>query len=220
MPINKIENSNSISDNEMEFFDDEEWKAIPGYEGLYEVSNYGRVKSLPRYTTKGKIIKPYISNANGYVYVCLSNINLSNKSKRISKRVHVLVMEAFCPVSKHKGYDSEYTIDHIDGDKTNNKLSNLEWCSQKENQKRAYKLGLQVAPNRKKVIDLDTLEVFDTLTEAAHSIGITKAGAITRVCRGIRSNIHNHRFAYYDDYLNNTIPEFKGRYRRKGKVCQ
>lgn len=187
---------------------EESWKDVVGYEGLYQVSDLGRVKSLPRNTTKGLILKPYISKHNGYSYVSLCK---GNNSK--THRVHVLVMNAFLPIKKVDGYDKEHTIDHIGGDKTNNQLSNLEWVSQRENQKRAFKLGLQKRSS-KKVIDLDNLKIYESLTEAASSVGGKKANAITRVCKGERSNYRNHRFAYYEDYLKHDCPIFKGKPKR------
>lgn len=187
----------------------ETWLPIVGYEGLYEVSDLGRVRSLPRATTKGRILKQHVSARNGYCHVSLSK----NNDKK-TRRVHILVLQTFSPVEKRYGYDKNYTIDHIDGDKTNNRLDNLEWCTQSENVKRAYALGIVGKPE-KKVIDLDTGEVFDSVTKASLSVGGVKAGPVTRVCRGIRSQYRNHRFAYYDDHKNGTIPKYKGKVRRK-----
>lgn len=177
------------------------WKPVKDYEGLYEVSNMGRVRSLPRYNTKGKVLKEYVNAHNGYCYVSLSKHN-----DRKPKRIHCLVMNAFCPVNKKPGYDKNYTIDHIDGDKTNNRLENLEWCTQSVNQLRAEALGL-VGRTTKKVINLDTKEIYDSVTEACESVGGRKPSVITRVCRGQRNHYRNVHFAYYEDYLNNTIPK-------------
>lgn len=185
------------------------WKPVVGYEGLYEVSNLGNIKSLPRNTTKGGILKQYHNLKNGYSY-----IGLYKNGKHSQKRVHVLVMNAFNPINKAPGYDKEHTIDHIDGNKSNNKLSNLEWCSQSENQIRAYNMGIN-GKSTKKVIDLDTMQVFESLTEAVESVGGKKANSVTRVCQGVRSNYRNHKFAYYDDFINGTIPTFKGSYAKE-----
>ena len=185
------------------------WKPVVGYEGLYEVSNLGRVKSLPRRTTKGGILSLFHNKKNGYVYA-----TLYNGKRGTGKRVHKLVMMAFDPRPTGPYYDKNYTINHIDGDKTNNRLDNLEWCSQSENQIKAYELGIN-GKCCKKVINLTTMVIFDSLTEAAESVGGKKAESVSRVCRGKRSQYRNNRFAYYEDYLNGTIPEFKGNFRKR-----
>lgn len=109
----------------------EEWKSIPGYEGLYEVSSYGRVKSLDRYVKvksksyrlqKGKMLSP-IKNKYGYLQVFLC---CNGKYKIIS--VHRLVAEAFIP-----NPDNLPIINHLDEDKSNNRVENLEWCSHRYN---------------------------------------------------------------------------------------
>src|SRR5699024_3427501 len=100
---------------------------IPSYEGLYQVSNLGRVKSLSRYKKAGlhkrwceeMILK--LTNSNGYKCVGISN---ESGSKKVY--VHRLVMEAF------EG-KSELQVDHIDRDKSNNNLSNLRYCTPREN---------------------------------------------------------------------------------------
>lgn len=186
------------------------WKPVDGFEEAYEISNLGRIKSLPRHNTRGGIMKPYISRHNGYAYY-----GLSCGKKHNTRIVHRMVMEAFRPCKEKKsGYDINWTIDHKDGDKTNNRLSNLEWCSQSENQLRAYRLGIN-GKSCRKCIDLDTKEIFESLTEAAISVGGKRANAINKVCNGLRSQYRNHRFAYLDDYENNTIPEYKGRIKRE-----
>jgi hypothetical protein len=116
------------------------WKAISGYEGLYEVSNFGNVKSLPKkkvarggsvYTTKEKIMSP---NPNRWGYL---RVNLINEGKIKSFKVHRLVMSAFIGVS-------DLHVDHIDTVHTNNSLSNLRYCTQAENQRfNREKLGIK-----------------------------------------------------------------------------
>jgi uncharacterized membrane protein len=99
----------------------ENWLPIPNYEGLYEISDLGNVKSLPKkYSHNGIILNPS-TDKNGYFRVDL----WKNKVNKTIK-VHRLVMLAFI------GY-SELAIDHIDGDKRNNKLSNLRYCSNRQN---------------------------------------------------------------------------------------
>lgn len=191
---------------------EEIWKDVKGYEGLYMASNLGRIKSLPRATTSGRILRQYINRKNGYCYVSLSKENV-----QVSRRVHKLVLMAFNPVDCGKGYNKEFTINHIDGNKANNALLNLEWCTQSENQIKAYEIGINGKSTRP-VIDLDTLEVFESEREAVESVGGKKSGAVQRVCVAKRSQYRNHRFAYYEDYLNGTIPVFKGKAKRSAEM--
>jgi hypothetical protein len=124
------------------------WKPIEGYETLYEVSNYGRVKSKERFTTgkrnrklPSKILKPFENN--GYLRVSLCK---DGKSRDI--RVHRLVAIAFIENHQNKPY-----INHKDGNPGNNHFTNLEWCTQKENIRHAYKTGL--AKRHGKLRELD-----------------------------------------------------------------
>lgn len=105
----------------------EEWKDIKGYEGYYQVSNLGRVKSLPRlliysdgqkHYYKEKILKPQ-KHYRGYLLVVLCKCGV-----RCGDVVHRLVAEAFIP--NPNNYNE---INHIDEDKTNNRVDNLEWCT-------------------------------------------------------------------------------------------
>lgn len=189
----------------------EEWRPVVGYEGLYEASSQGRVRSLPRATTKGRILKQHINRRNGYCYVTLSRNN-----DRKTRRVHKLVFNAFADEPLKHGYDRERTIDHINGDKTDNRLSNLNICTQSENQYRAVALGLQPIIGRA-VIDLDSGEVFNTAKAAVESIGGKNCNAVIRVCRGERSQYRDHHFAYYEDYLKGRVPGFKGKAKRSAR---
>lgn len=117
------------------------WKDIKGYEGCYQVSNLGRIKSLDRMTNnqygeyfmKGRILKNSIIKDKGYCRVSLNNGN-----GKISKRVHRLVAEAFIPNPENKP-----EVNHKDGNKLNNCVSNLEWCTNKENIEHSIRTGLK-----------------------------------------------------------------------------
>lgn len=120
------------------------WKPVRGYENLYEVSNLGQVRSLPREVPfingsvrrlKGKILKPLIDHS-GYLYVCLA-INGTQKSKF----VHRLVAESFIDIG-----DSTLEVNHIDGNKSNNCVDNLEWVSHKYNIQHSFIMGLHQKP--------------------------------------------------------------------------
>ncbi len=118
------------------------WKQIVGYEGYFEVSNFGRIKGVDRQITnnnlkvifvKEKILTPAESN-KGYFRVCLS---VENKTKTLS--VHRLVAEAFVLG------DNSLQVNHIDGDKKNNYYTNLEWVTNQQNCIHASILGLRAS---------------------------------------------------------------------------
>lgn len=185
------------------------WIPVKEYEGLYEVSNLGRVKSLPRYNFKDiRILKPYVNKRNGYVY-----IQLCKKNHPKMFRLHRIVYESFHGVDIGR-YDTNRQIDHLNGDKTDNRLENLELVTQSENVKRAFANG-QIRKVTKKVICLDNGEIFDSMTDAVASVGGKNVGAMTRVCKGERSHYKHKHFSYYEDYLNDTIPKFTRKPRRK-----
>lgn len=108
----------------------ENWKDIEGYEGRYQISNYGRVRSLPRKVrfgnqtrlVGGKILKHKVKRG-GYAFIQL-RIDLKERDFHI----HRLVAKSFV-----KGYQEGLDVNHIDGNKLNNKATNLEWCTRKQN---------------------------------------------------------------------------------------
>lgn len=178
---------------------------------MYEASNYGAIRSLPRRSTRGHVLKQHRNQANGYLYV-----TLCKNGTRKSARVHKLIYEAFTG-DLCDGYNKDRTINHIDGDKTNNSIENLERISQRENQIHALSHGLQKVGGIK-VICLDTMEIFVNLTAAAKSVGGNLGEMVARVCRGERSHYRGHVYAFYNDYINGTIPEFKGQFKKKASV--
>ena len=106
------------------------WKPIKNHEGIYEVSNTGKV----RRTQTGYIQKQRL-NADGYVKVTLTVNSIAKDF-----RMHRLVAEAFIPNEENKE-----TVNHKDGNKTNNNVENLEWCDRHEQMFHAYRLGLKKA---------------------------------------------------------------------------
>lgn len=110
------------------------WKPVIGYEGIYEVSSLGQIKSL-NYKRTGleQILKPS-KDKKGYLRTALTN---NGKSKTI--KVHRVVCEAFFKLDSDK-----FQVNHINGIKTDNRTSNLEWCTNSENQLHAIKIGLVI----------------------------------------------------------------------------
>ena len=114
----------------------EVWKPFPEFETLYEVSNTGRVRSISEYR---KYTKHRIKKLNPRSDTCAYlHATLSNKGTSHRRAVHRAVAIAFIPKVEGKNI-----VNHIDGDKHNNKVSNLEWVTMSENHKHAFALGLK-----------------------------------------------------------------------------
>lgn len=189
---------------------EEVWKDIEGYEGLYQVSNLGRIKSVKRIVNcknEAKLsIKEKIliqaKGTRGYKFVRLSK---NNKSKTI--RVHKIVAKAFIP-NKNNGK----VINHLDCNVENNCVSNLEWCTQSENVKYSWKLGrceisrkalLENSKNRRKKInqyDLNGkfIQQYSSMIEASRKFNI-KYQNISDCCRNIIKKSGGYIWRYADD---------------------
>lgn len=117
----------------LEDLDDEQWADIAGYEGLYQVSTFGRVKSFIRWA-QGKILSPSLSS-DGYLIIVL-------QKNCIRKHVSVQRLVAMSFVSNP---DNKSDVNHCDGHKLNNYVDNLEWVSRRENINHAWQNGLNKA---------------------------------------------------------------------------
>lgn len=116
---------------------EEIWMPIHGFEEYYHISNLGRVKSLAgkNYnSTKERILKPF-NNKIGYLMVIINRPG----EKKTCKKMHRLIAEHFIENPNNYRY-----INHIDSNKTNNSIDNLEWCTQSHNVKHAYETGRRV----------------------------------------------------------------------------
>lgn len=160
------------------------WLPVKGYEGYYEVSNTGLVRSVERLrsvTLKGEkhkyTIKPKIlsaaKNARGYLFVSISNTGLSGGYN--SKVIHRLVAEAFVPNIKSKPF-----VNHIDGNKLNNNASNLEWCTNAENIQHAYRIGLipKMKGVKNKNCKLREKDVLDIYNSEASCVALAKVYSV------------------------------------------
>ena len=125
----------------------ENWKHIFGYEGHYMISDLGRVMSI-----KGEPkILAHLKNPRGYRIATLSK---NNETKIFI--VHRLVMMAFKPIAGAENL----TVNHINAIRDDNRLENLEWCTQSENLKHAYSIGTKRPSRERAVIRLDDGKVF------------------------------------------------------------
>ena len=155
---------------------DEIWKDIEGYEDCYQVSNFGRVLSK-----KSGLLRKFGDNGNGYKFVPLSNGMVKNFY------VHRLVADAFIP-----NPDRKQTVNHKDGIKSNNHVSNIEWATQSENSQHGFDNGLINAlcgrehPFSKPVLQFNLNGLFvcryATITDASTANGICSS-AIGAACR-------------------------------------
>ena len=162
----------------------EEWKEIEGFNGMYLISNKGRVKSYKQ--RKEKILTTHKTHGN-YIIV-----DLSSKGKSKSYRLHRLVAKAFIP-----NVDDKPDVNHIDGDKSNNCSENLEWCTKSENMQHASRTGLFIPYNKgkygkdchssKKVAMLDkntgkVIKCFESEREGALYLGKNDKSNISSCC--------------------------------------
>lgn len=167
----------------------EEWRPVVGCESTHEVSSLGRVRSIPRQVSKGtchgKIICTHLSN--GYPHISIRSGN-----KRFRVRVHQLVAAAF--LTKPEG--RRVQVNHIDGNRENNVLSNLEWTTQSGNLKHAYRV-LKKKPTRPVVgisMSDGTRVAFPSIQQASEA-GFCTA-SIQRCLKGRRPSSHGYR--WYD----------------------
>ena len=178
---------------------EEMWKDIENYEGLYQVSNLGRVKSLKRDIInnrygvahiKEKILKPR-NDGKGYVRIVLYKNNQKKQFK-----IHRLVAQTFILNVQNKPF-----VNHIDGNKQNNKVTNLEWCTCKENNLHAFNTGLNSRKLRA-VCQLDTkeniLNEFESLCEASRFLNKSSHHNIMYCCNGKTKTAYGYKWKYKD----------------------
>ncbi|AWH15268.1 NUMOD4 motif protein [Enterococcus phage vB_EfaS_AL2] len=167
----------------------EEWRDIKGYEGLYQVSNLGRIKSLKRTTNNyscntDKILKPSF-NKKGYLQLQLCKDNCAKTC-----RVHRLVAEAF--IANH---GNKPEVNHIDEDKTNNMVSNLEWVTSKENVNHGTRTSRMIITNLIPIVAIkDNIRLeFNSQKECAIELGLS-TGHISECLSGKRKTHGGWKF--------------------------
>lgn len=187
----------------------EEWRPVVGFEGLYEVSDWGNVKSLPRvveclhlgkYPTKrhlkGNIMKQYLDD-DGY---CRVNLNIDGYGKPYG--VHRLVAEAFIPNPENKP-----CVDHINSNRADNKVENLRWYSvllnnsTKHARQSKSKSARLRQDNKKQIVQITLDGKIVKIWECGHRIkeelGFDNS-SIIRVCKGQQDTSYGFKWKYYD----------------------
>lgn len=186
------------------------WRDIKGYEGLYQVSNEGRVKSLERKTQhRGRLItikERFLKQSHdtkGYLMAHLYKNGIDNTLK-----VHRLVAEAFID-----NLDNLPEVNHKDECKTSNVVENLEWCDTKyninygtHNERVAKSLtnGITSKPIIQYDLDGNFIQEYPSMHEAARCLGL-KQGGISMCCRGIAKTAYGFVWKYKMDELDQQV---------------
>lgn len=160
------------------------WREVVDYPN-YSVSDKGFIRS----DRKGIILKARAHHKTGYLSVSLQS-HRGEKRRRLL--VHRLVATSFLG-------KSELIVNHIDGNRSNNTLSNLEWCTYRENTRHRFEVlnkGNEML--RKQVICLDDGTVYESLAAASKQLNISM-GNLSQACRGIRNRAGGHHWCYADE---------------------
>ena len=204
----------------------EEWRPIEGYEGLYEVSNTGQVRSVDRYDNrncfrKGKVLSP-IKDTNGYLKV---NLYCNGKNKKCL--VHRLVTEAFLP-----NPDGLPQVNHKDEDKTNNSVDNLEWCDSKYNNnygtarirsrdtkiKNGYWTGLSREEYLKEYYEENKDKNRDKRKEYMKKYNQDRKESMKKYYQENRDKIRDKHRSYYQENKDRICEQQKEYYRKKKEI--
>ena len=180
----------------------EEWRDILGYEGLYQISNLGRVKSLPKLSGNRTLEESIMAQheCRGYM-----KVNLYKDKTVKGMLVHRLVAYAFLD------NPNEYTqVNHKDENKHNNRVDNLEWCNAKYN----MNYGTRNLRSSKPVYCVTTGEFFNSITDAAKAYDIKNNEDIGRACKGKRGSCGKDpisgvplkwEYVYFDEEFESVI---------------
>lgn len=167
---------------------EEIWRDISGYSGIYKVSNLGRVKRLPSLLKSGKMREERIvtlsKNTSGYFTALLYANGKENR-----QLIHRIVAKEFL-----EAVDGKNEVNHLDEDKANNALNNLEWCNRKEN----VNYGTANARRSKHLAAISpdgVIKKFKSVSEASTTLGISQP-QISQVLHNKRKTAHGHKFVF------------------------
>lgn len=178
---------------------EEQWKPIEGYEGIYEVSSIGRVRSLDRYDRRGIFRKSQIiktkRHPEGY-----RSVSLWSDGKQTPLLVHRLVAQAFLP-----NPDNLPDVNHKDEDKTNNRADNLEWCTKEYNcnygqhhEKQKAALAHWMHRVTQLTLDGQPVATYPSVSAAARAVGVT-CKAIRLCISGKHKHCKGYQWRYTDE---------------------
>lgn len=163
-----------------------EWRDVVGYEGIYEVSRCGQVRTKEGKTTysrlhgerkwKQRVLKQKVSKDN------CCRVSLWKKGNEKTWLVHRIVAKAFLPRVEGKNY-----VNHIDGNRLNNHVTNLEWCNHTENNNHAFDTGLMRTNNKVVLVNKKTEEpiIFRSLSKASEYLGKNSGYLSNRFNKGL-----------------------------------
>ena len=174
------------------------WKDIKGYEGIYKISNFAKVKRVAPYKNQynkkwksNKILKTNHKNLNGYCIVILCKNN-----KRHCFTLHRLVAQTFIPNPNNLPQ-----VNHIDGNKENNIVDNLEWCTCSENLYNSYRVLHRKSPVAKKINQYDLnnnfIKTWNSSLQIEKQLGFSHSN-ILQCCKKQYKTSHNFIWKYAD----------------------
>lgn len=179
---------NSLAELNAEWEDvpEEKWRDVLGFEELYQVSSFGNVRTIK----KGEAEMSQQENRNGYM-----TVHLRDKGVERRAMVHRLVAEAFIP-----NPDGLRDVNHKNGDKSDNRVENLEWVSHSDNMTHSFR---ELGQNVRHIVQLDLdnnfIERWNSIVEASEATGICRTD-IGECCRGNRKHTKGYKWKYEEDY--------------------